>query len=77
MCKWIKWVFGNNFVNTVIVQSSTPSGVKISHASSKILKGKDTIHVYKKKSLLFKPQYIKKDQWDTHYSFFIDEKNNW
>jgi adenine-specific DNA-methyltransferase len=66
----------NNFVNTICVQSSTPSGVKISHSDKTILKSKDYILVYKNVNILFKPQYIKKASWDIHYIFFIENENN-
>lgn len=67
-------IFGrDNFVNCIAVLSSTPSGVKISHANKKILKSKDYILVYKKVSVAFKPQYIRKGAWDTHYMFFVED----
>lgn len=67
-------IFGrDNFVNCIAVLSSTPSGVKISHANKKILKSKDYILVYKKVSITFKPQYIRKGAWDTHYMFFVED----
>lgn len=67
-------IFGReNFVNCIAVLSSTPSGVKISHANKKILKSKDYILVYKKVSITFKPQYIRKGAWDTHYMFFVED----
>lgn len=70
-------IFGrSNFVNTISIQSSTPSGVKISHADKKILKSQDFIHVFKKNQVSFNPQYIKKGKWDTHYMFYIDVEKN-
>ncbi|MGX0404341.1 DNA methyltransferase [Staphylococcus epidermidis] len=66
-----------NFINVISVQSSTPSGVKTSHASKTILKSQDFILVYSKTDkYIFNPQYKKKANWDTHYSFYIDKKNN-
>ena len=68
-------VFGRaNFVNVISVKSSTPSGVKTSHANKKILKSQDFIFVYKKSEFLIKPQFTKKDKWDTHYMFYV--RNN-
>lgn len=66
-----------NFINIISVQSSTPSGVKTSHASKTILKSQDFILVYSKTDEYeFNPQYKKKMNWDTHYSFYIDENKN-
>ncbi|MDR0467976.1 MAG: site-specific DNA-methyltransferase [Campylobacteraceae bacterium] len=65
-------VFTNGFVSTISVQSSTPSGVKISHATKKILKSTDFILVYKRNETSFFPQYIRKEKWDTHYMFYIE-----
>ncbi len=67
-------IFGRqNFVNVISVKSSTPSGVKTSHANKKILKSQDFIFVYKKSELLLNPQYTKKEKWDTHYMFYVRE----
>jgi len=63
------------FVNIISVKSSTPSGVKTSHADKTILKSQDFILVYKRPLLKFNPQYIRKKSWDTHYMFFIQEKD--
>ena len=69
-------VFGReNFVNCITIKSSTPSGVKISHADKKILKSKDYLLVFKKNKIKLKPQYELKTKWDTHYSFFIEKQN--
>ncbi|MFA6760169.1 MAG: site-specific DNA-methyltransferase [Sulfuricurvum sp.] len=65
------FTFGN-FVNIISVKSSTPSGVKTSHATKKILKSQDFILVYKKYNLELIPQYYKKEKWDTHYMFCIE-----
>lgn len=66
-------VFGrSNFVATVAVKSSTPSGVKTAHRNKKIIKQKDLMLVYKKSdSLSINPQYIKREGWDSHYSLFL------
>ncbi|MCR5554315.1 MAG: site-specific DNA-methyltransferase [Bacteroidales bacterium] len=68
-------IFGrDNFVNSVSVRSSTPSGVKTAHREKTIIKTKDHILVYAKISnlLKLKSQYIKKEKWDTHYNSFLD-----
>ncbi|MFA6789816.1 MAG: site-specific DNA-methyltransferase [Arcobacteraceae bacterium] len=66
-------LFGfNNYINTISVKSSTPSGVKTSHATKKILKSQDFILCYKKFNIQFYPQYSKKEKWDTHYMFYIE-----
>jgi len=71
-------VFGiSNFVSTIIVKSSTPSGTKTAHKNKKIIKQKDTIHFYKKSdNILLKPQYVPREKWDTHYSLFLEKINN-
>lgn len=32
--------------------------------------------MYKKKNILFNPQYIAKTEWDTHYNGFLEFKDN-
>ncbi len=66
-------IFGrSNFVATVAVKSSTPSGVKTAHRNKKIIKQKDLMLVYKKSDLLsINPQYVKREGWDSHYSLFL------
>jgi len=66
----------NNFVNSIAVRSSTPSGLKTAHKGKTIIKQKDYILVYKKGEPTFTPQYQKKDNWDGHYMYFFDRKNN-
>lgn len=58
----------NNFVSDIAVQTSYANGLKVSQKEKTILKMKDTILVYKKGNLSFKPQYIEKHYWDTHYN---------
>lgn len=66
-------IFGiTNYINTISVKSSTPSGVKTAHASKKILKSQDFILAYKKLNIKLYPQYSKKEKWDTHYMFYIE-----
>jgi len=69
-------IFGRvNFISTIAVKSSTPSGVKTAHKHKTVIKQKDLILVYRKsdKATLF-PQYIKKEKWDTHFNYFLDRK---
>lgn len=70
-------IFGRtNFIATVAIKSSTPSGVKTAHREKKIIKQKDLMIIYKKTdNLKINPQYIKKDSWDSHYSLFLEENN--
>lgn len=69
-------IFGrNNFITTVAVKSSTPSGLKTTHRDKTIIKTKDLILIYRKSDLLrIKPQYIKKNGWDPHFSKFLDKE---
>jgi len=70
-------IFGrSNFIATVALRSSTPSGVKTAHRSKKLIKQKDLMLVYKKSDTLeIHPQYIRRENYDTHYSYFIKEEN--
>lgn len=66
-------IFGrSNFIATVAIRSSTPSGVKTAHRGKKIIKQKDLMLVYKKSDKLeIFPQYVKRDTYDTHYSYIM------
>jgi len=66
----------DNFVNSISVLSSTPSGVKTAHKNKKIIKTKDYILVYKKLDVNFKPVYKVQNEWDSHYNYFLDRKKN-
>jgi len=69
-------IFGlDNFIADIAVKSSTPSGTKTAHKDKKIIKQKDTILFYKKNNLIINPQYIPRDNWDTHYSGYLEIKN--
>lgn len=70
-------IFGrNNFITSIAVKSSTPSGLKTAHRNKTIIKQKDTILIYKGNSnITVNPQYIKREKWDTHYSNYFDVKN--
>ena len=67
-------IFGrNNFICSIAVKSSTPSGLKTAHKNKTIIKQKDFILLYKGNgNLKVKPQYTKKEKWDGHYSFYYD-----
>ena len=71
-------IFRNeNFVNSISVRSSTPSGTKTVHKNKTIIKQKDTILVFRKSgSSNFNPQYKRKDKWDTHFNYFLDRKKS-
>ena len=71
-------IFGrDNFISTIAVLSSTPSGVKTAHREKTIIKTKDLILVYKKgRNIKINPQYKPKNQWDSHFNFFFDKETN-
>ena len=66
-------VFGrNNYINSIVVESSTPSGTKLAHKNKTILKTKDTILLYKKNiNISIKPQYISSNNL-TNFNFFFE-----
>ena len=66
-----------NFLNSITVRSSTPSGLKTAHREKTIIKTKDHILVYSKNSIRIKlkPQYSRKEKWDTHYNYFFDKEH--
>ena len=68
-------IFGrNNFIATVAIRSSTPSGVKTAHKNKKLIKKKDLMLVYKKSdALTINPQYVRKQAFDTHFNYFVDK----
>lgn len=67
-------IFGrNNFLNSIIVRDSHPSGLKLSSKDKTIIKTKSQILVYKKsKELRLNPIYQRRYEWDTHYNTFMD-----
>lgn len=64
-----------NHINTIVVKSSTPSGTKTAHKDKTIIKTKDYIHIYKKNEIKIIAQYIRKSEWDTHFSNFLDKES--
>lgn len=71
-------IFGReNFINSISIQSSTPSGLKTAHREKTIIKTKDSILVYKKdEEIKIKPQYQIVDEWDTHFNLFFNREEN-
>ena len=71
-------VFGrNNFLNSICVRDSHPSGLKLSGKKKTIIKTKSFILVYaisEKREL--NPLYQLRTEWDTHFNSFIDLEND-
>jgi len=67
-------VFGrDNFINTIAIRDSHPSGLKLSAKDKKIIKTKSYIIIYKKTgSAKINPIYQPRNDWDIHYSIFVD-----
>jgi len=66
-----------NFITTIAIKSSTPSGLKTTHRDKTIIKTKDLILVYKKsEELRINSLYIQRNSWDTHYSKYLDRGSN-
>ena len=70
-------IFGReNYINTISVKSSTPSGTKTVHKDKTIIKQKDSILVFRKtSSARINPQYKRKTEWDTHFNYYLDREN--
>lgn len=69
-------IFGrSNYITSIAVKMSTPSGVKLSHRDKKILKVKEYIVVYAKNKdeVRFNPQYFPKTEWDPYYEWYVDK----
>jgi adenine-specific DNA-methyltransferase len=67
-------IFGrDNFICTIAVKSSTPSGVKTAHKEKTIIKQKDYLLIYRKSDKFrINPQFIRKNEWDTHFNYFLN-----
>jgi len=63
----------DNFIANIAVKSSTPSWIKTAHKNIKLIKQKDTILMFKKNILEIKAQYTPRENWDTHYSLFLEK----
>jgi adenine-specific DNA-methyltransferase len=72
-------IFGrNNFITSIAIRSSTPSGLKTAHKEKTIIKTKDLVLVYKGEGgTNINPLYARKEKefWDTHYSKFLNKQN--
>ncbi len=66
----------NNFINSITIESSTPSGLKLAHKQKTIIKTKDLLLVFAidAKNIKIKPSYRKQTEWDVHYNYFFDGK---
>lgn len=80
-CHYLKVIldetFGrSNFISSVTVKSSTPSGPKTKNKIKTIIKQKDYLLVYRKsENFRINPQYVRKDKWDTHFNYFVDKES--
>lgn len=64
-----------HFINSIAVQSSTPSGTKLAHRTKTVLKTKDTILLYKKgDEIEINPQYVPTDNL-TNFNYWLQEEN--
>lgn len=69
-------IFGReNFIADISIKSSNISGNKTAHKEKTILKNKDNLLVYVKdnRNIYINPQYIKRNDWDTHYNKFLSQ----
>lgn len=71
-------IFGRSkFVAQINVRSNSISGAKTAHKDKTVLRNKDNIILYKKgDNIIVHPQYIKKEEWDTHYNYFLKYDSN-
>ncbi len=66
-------IFGrNNFVNTIVVKMSDPSGPKMAHVDKKFPKLKEYLLIYKKENITINVQTEEKKTWDKEYKNFLD-----
>lgn len=61
-----------NFVNSISVRDSHPSGLKLSAKEKNIIKTKSTMLVYKKNKLHIQPIYQRRKDWDTHFNTYLN-----
>lgn len=67
-------IFGRkNFVNTIAVKMSEPSGMKMAHTSKRLPKIKEYILFYKKENMILNELQIPKESWDNEYKTFITD----
>lgn len=67
-------IFGeSNFMTTIVVKMSEPTGVKMAHVNSRLPKLKEYILVYKKNpEIIINSVSIPKEKWDFEYKLFVD-----
>ncbi|MBB5219066.1 site-specific DNA-methyltransferase [Treponema rectale] len=61
----------SNFVTTIVVKMSEPTGVKMSHAKTRIPKLKEYILVYKKGDIKLNSVRVPKEKWDNEYKTYL------
>jgi adenine-specific DNA-methyltransferase len=66
-------IFGrDNFLNSLSIRDSHPSGLKLASKEKTIIKTKSQILLYRKtRELRIRPIYQKRYNWDTHYNTFM------
>lgn len=67
-------IFGElNFMTTIVVKMSEPTGVKMAHVNSRLPKLKEYILVYKKNpDAIINSVSIPKGKWDFEYKLYVD-----
>jgi len=62
-----------NFINTITIRDSHPSGLKTAHKEKTIIKTKSHIICYSKSpNIKLNPLYQSREDWDRHFSFFVE-----
>jgi adenine-specific DNA-methyltransferase len=62
-----------NFINTITIKDSHPSGLKTAHKEKTIIKTKSHIICYSKSpNIKINPLYQSREDWDRHFSFFVE-----
>ena len=61
-----------NYVNTIVVKMSEPTGVKMTHTDKKLPKIKEYIFVYKKDTITLNDINVPKEKWDSEYKILIN-----
>lgn len=67
-------IFGEiNYMTTIVVKMSEPTGVKMTHANSRLPKLKEYVLVYKKSpDVTVNVTKIPKDNWDNEYKYVVN-----
>lgn len=67
-------IFGrDNFINSISIRDSHPSGLKLSSREKTIIKTKSTMLVYKKtEEARINPIYQRRHDWDIHFNTYVD-----